>query len=612
MADQAAQEPENVAPNRADVLYRLRHSTSHLMAAALLEIFADAKLAIGPPIKDGFYYDFEVPRPLTPDDFEAIEANMRALVKQNVQFIQEEWPKDKAREFFKDQPYKLELIDRVDGETVSTYKSGPLIDLCAGPHVRYSKQCKNFKLMKVAGAYWKGDENQPMLQRIYGTAFPTKEELENHLHMLEEAKRRDHRKLGRELELFDFNRLSPGCVFWRPKGWTSYRELQAYFREIEAAQGYEEISNPLIYNKELFEQSGHWDHYKEHMFQLESHGQVFCLKPMNCPDTMLYFKSKKRSYRELPLRVAEFGVLHRNELPGALAGATRVRQMMQDDAHIFATEETLGGEIASLLQMVDSTYGMFDMEYDIELSTRPDDFMGERALWDEAEIALKKALEDSGKTYKINEGDGAFYGPKIDFQVRDCLGRSWQCATIQLDFQLPRRFELTYTASDNSEKTPIVIHRAIAGSLERFFAILVEHLAGVFPTWLSPVQAVVVTITDEQNDYAWQVGDALKKAGIRVEVDDRSEKMGFKTRDAITRKIPYILVVGAREAEESTVALRTYADGQRGTHALEVIKDEILDKIRNRTLDVKIEVTKLAAATSDDDEIGDDMVERGY
>lgn len=615
MEDQSPQKPEGEnqqALSPAETLYRLRHSTSHLMAAALLEIFPDAKLAIGPPIKDGFYYDFDLPRPLTPDDLEVIEEKMRALIKQNVPFLQEEWPKEKAREFFKDQPYKLELIEGIEGDTVSTYKSGPLIDLCAGPHIRYSKQCKNFKLLSVAGAYWRGDEKQPMLQRIYGTAFASKAELDHHLHMLEEAKRRDHRKLGRELELFDFNRLSPGAVFWRPKGWIAYRELQAYFREIEAAQGYEEISNPLIYNKELFEQSGHWEHYKEHVFKFDSHGHTFCMKPMNCPDTMLYFKSKKRSYRELPLRVAEFGTLHRNELPGALSGATRVRQFMQDDAHIFATEETLVSEIEGLLDMVEQTYGMMGMEYDMELSTRPEDFMGDPALWDEAEAALKQVLDNSGKAYKINEGDGAFYGPKIDFQVRDCLGRSWQCATIQLDFQMPRRFELTYTASDNTEKTPIVIHRAIAGSLERFFAILVEHLAGAFPTWLSPVQAVVVTITDAQNDYAWQIGNELKKAGIRVEVDDRSEKMGFKTREAITRKIPYILVVGNREAEEGTVALRTYTDGQRGTLPLADVKAEILEKIKNRTLDVKVDISTFAAATADDDEIGDDMIERGY
>ncbi len=615
MEEQKPQAPEGEPKqvlSPTDILYRLRHSTSHLMAAAMLELFPEAKLAIGPPIKDGFYYDFDVPRPLTPDDFEFLEQKMRELIKQNVQFEQEEWSKDKAREFFKDQPYKLELIEGIEGETVSTYKSGPLIDLCAGPHVRYSKQLKNFKLLSVAGAYWRGDEKKPMLQRIYGTAFSSKEELAHHLHMIEEAKRRDHRKLGRELELFDFHRLSPGAIFWRPKGWISYRELQKYFREIEEDQGYEEISNPLIYNKELFEQSGHWEHYKEHVFKFDSHGHTFCMKPMNCPDTMLYFKSKKRSYRELPLRVAEFGTLHRNELPGALSGATRVRQFMQDDAHIFATEETLVSEIEGLLDMVERTYGMIGMEYDMELSTRPDDFMGDPALWDEAEEALKLVLDRSGKSYKINEGDGAFYGPKIDFQVRDCLGRSWQCATIQLDFQMPRRFDLSYTASDNTERIPIVIHRAIAGSLERFFAILVEHLAGAFPTWLSPVQAIIVTITDDQNDYAWQIGRELKAAGIRVEVDDRSEKMGFKTREAITRKIPYILVVGARESEEGTVALRTYTDGQRGTHPLDFVKEEILDRIKNRTLDVKVDISTFAAATVDDDEIGEEMVERGY
>ncbi|TXD34479.1 threonine--tRNA ligase [Lujinxingia vulgaris] len=614
MIDLLPQEsPMAEAPNdkRADKLYRVRHSTAHLMAAAILEMFPDARLAIGPPIKDGFYYDFELPRALSPDDFEEIEERMTKLVKSNVPFKYEEWDKDKAREFFKDQPYKLELIEGIEGDTVSTYESGPLIDLCAGPHVRYSKQCKNFKLLKVAGAYWRGDENKPMLQRVYGTAFPTRDELDQYLHMLEEAKRRDHRKLARELELFDFNRLSPGSIFWRPKGWTSYRELQNYFREIEAEQGYEEISNPLIYHEDLFAQSGHLEHYQDTMFKLEAHGQTYCLKPMNCPDTMLYFKSKKRSYRELPLRVAEFGHLHRNELPGALGGATRVRQFCQDDAHIFTTEEHITQEISMLLELVERTYGMFNMEYDVEISTRPDDFMGEVELWDKAEGALKEALEAAGKPYTINEGDGAFYGPKIDFQVRDCLGRSWQCATIQLDFQLPRRFELTYTASDNAERTPIVIHRAIAGSLERFFAILVEHLAGAFPTWLAPVQAVIVPITDEQNDYAWEVARDLKRAGVRVEVDDRSEKMGFKIREAETKKIPYMLVIGGREAEAHNVALRTYKDGRRGTLPLAEVKAEILDRIANRTLDVDVQVSGLATIVEDAPS-GEDMAERGY
>ncbi|MEZ4460182.1 MAG: threonine--tRNA ligase [bacterium] len=510
--------------SKAEQLYRVRHSCSHILATAIQEMFPEAKFAIGPPIKDGFYYDFELPRPLSTEDFEEIEARMAAVVEGNQKFINEEWPKDQAREFFADQPYKLELIDGIAGDTVSIYKNGPFTDLCAGPHVNYTKKCKNFKLLKVAGAYWRGDENKPMLQRVYGTAWQSKDELANHLHLLEEAKRRDHRKLAKELELFGFDRLAPGSIFWRPLGWASYRALQDYYRELEARNGYEEICNPVLYNKELFETSGHWGHYQENMFIVHAHEQTYCLKPMNCPDTMLYFKSKRRSYRELPLRVAEFGLLHRNELQGALSGATRVRQFCQDDAHIFVMEEQIQAEISNLIGMIDETYQMLGLEYDIDVATRPESFMGEPELWDRAEAALKAAVEANGKTYRLNEGDGAFYGPKIDIQLRDCLGRSWQCATIQLDFQLPLRFELTYAAADNTERTPVVIHRAIAGSLERFYAILLEHFAGAFPTWLAPTQAIILPITDDQNDYAWELAAKLKAQGVRVEVDDRSER----------------------------------------------------------------------------------------
>ena len=597
--------------NRADELYRIRHSTAHIMAAAVQQMFPDAKLAIGPPIKDGFYYDFELPRPISTDDFGQLEGRMTQLVKQDVPFEKEEWPKDKARQFFADQPYKLELIEGIEGPTVSIYHSGPLTDLCAGPHVESSAECAHFKLQKVAGAYWRGDENQPMLQRIYGTAWSTEKELKDYLHALEEAKRRDHRKLGRELDLFDFHELSPGSVFWRPKGWTAYRQLKDYFREIEAAQNYEEICNPSFYHEDLFAKSGHLEHYKDSMFTMDVHGQTFCLKPMNCPDTMLYFGSKKRSYRELPLRVAEFGHLHRNERPGALGGATRVRQFVQDDAHIFLAQEDLFDEIGLLLDMVDATYGMLGMDYEIELSTRPDDYMGELEMWNEAEEALKGALRNADKPFRIDEGDGAFYGPKIDFNVLDCLGRAWQCATIQLDFQLPRRFELTYTDADNEEKTPIVIHRALAGSLERFFAILVEHFAGAFPTWMAPVQAMVIPITDEHHDYAWEVADKLKAAGVRVEVDERVEKMGLKIRDAVTQKTPYMLVVGGREEEAGTVALRTYKDGRRGTLPVDEVLEEIVDHIENRVLDVDADMPAFAQA-GQDGQVGKDMEERGY
>jgi threonyl-tRNA synthetase len=595
-----------------DLLYRVRHSTSHIMATAIQQMFPEAKFAIGPPIADGFYYDFELPRPISTDDFGQLEGRMTQVIKQDQKFEREEWSKEKAREFFAEQPYKLELIDGIDDEKVSIYKNGPFTDLCAGPHVESTGACEHFKLQKVAGAYWRGDENRPMLQRIYGTAFPTEDELKEYLFMLEEAKRRDHRKLGRQLHLFDFDRLSPGSVFWRPKGWQVYRQLQDYFRELEQQNGYVEIMHPLIYNKELFEESGHWENYKENMFTFESHDQTYCLKPMNCPDTMLFFKSDKRSYRELPLRVAEFGTLHRNEMPGVLSGATRVRQFCQDDAHIFAAEDQIGDEISLLLKMVDQTYALFDLDYEIELSTRPEKFMGEVEVWDEAEAGLKAALEANGKSYSIHEGDGAFYGPKIDFQVRDSLGRSWQCATIQLDFQIPRRFELGYTDADNSEKTPVVIHRALAGSLERFIGILVEHLAGVFPTWLAPTQVQIMTITDEQNDYGWEVAKMLKSHGIRVKVDDRTEKIGFKVREAETQKIPYMLVIGGREEEAGTVAVRSYSQGRLGAMTPDEVRDEILEKVKNRTLDVEIKRSGIATVASEAEGTGDEMESRGY
>ncbi len=597
--------------DRADELYRIRHSTAHIMAAAVLEMFPDAKLAIGPPIENGFYYDFDLPRPISTEDFGELEGRMIQLCKQDVPFESEEWSKDKARDFFSDQPYKLELIDGIEGDTVSIYKSGPLTDLCAGPHVDSSIACEHFKLEKVAGAYWRGDEDREMLQRIYGTAWKTKEQLDHYLTTLEEAKKRDHRKLGQELKLFHFHEHSPGNVFWKPRGWTAYRELESYFREIERDQGYEEIRNPSFYHEDLFDQSGHLEHYEESMFTMDVHGEKYCLKPMNCPDTMLYFGSEKRSYRELPLRVAEFGQLNRNERPGALGGATRVRQFCQDDAHIFCAQEHLFDEINLFLEMVDATYSLFDLEYELELSTRPEDFMGDLQMWNEAEDSLKRALEQADKPFTIDEGDGAFYGPKIDFNVLDCLGRDWQCATVQLDFQLPRRFDLTYTSADNDEETPIVIHRAIAGSLERFFAILVEHLAGVFPTWMAPTQARILPISDEQNDYAFDVADKLEEAGIRVKVDHRTEKVGKKIREAEKMKIPYMLVVGDREIDDGTVSVRTYREGRRGAMDVDELRDEIIDKIESRELDVDVALTDLSRP-DDTGTVGKDMEERGY
>ena len=606
-------EQNRPAPSPEEQLWRLRHSTSHIMATAIQEVFPEAKFAIGPPIQDGFYYDFELPRPLSTDDFTLIEAKMTEVIKANQKFERQSWSKEKARAFFADQPYKLELIDGIPDDEVSIYINGPFTDLCAGPHVSHTKKCKNFKLLKVAGAYWRGDENRPMLQRIYGTAWGSREDLEQHLHMLEEAKRRDHRKLGRELELFDFNRLAPGAIFWKPKGWTIYRQLQDYFREVEQANGYIEICNPLLYNKELFETSGHWEHYQEHMFTLQDGDQTYCLKPMNCPDTMVFFGSKKRSYRELPMRVAEFGTLHRNELQGALSGATRVRQFCQDDAHIFVAEDQLAHEIDLQLKLVDDCYSMFGLNYRFEFSTRPETYLGSAEFWDKAEDALKTALDASGKDYVINQGDGAFYGPKIDIYIRDSLGRSWQCATIQLDLQLPRRFDLRFTDAHNEEQVPLVIHRAIAGSLERFFAILTEHFAGAYPTWMAPVQVKVVSITDAQIDYAWTVANTLKAARIRAEVDDRSEKMGKKIAEAEVQKIPYMVVVGAKELEQNLVNVRTYAEGRRGSMTLQELQDEITHKITHRTLDAKPPENKLTERMDEAPERDEEtMIERGY
>ncbi|MCB9506174.1 MAG: threonine--tRNA ligase [Myxococcales bacterium] len=591
--------------SNAERLWRIRHSASHVLATAVLEVFPEAKLAIGPPIENGFYYDFDLPRALTPDDLEDIEARMAKHVKANDAF--ETWTSsvDEAIAYFeqRDQPYKIELIRDLAaaGETeVRFYKNGPFVDLCAGPHAPRTGACKAFKLLKVAGAYWRGDSDRPMLQRVYGTAWKNKTDLAAHLELLEEAKKRDHRKLARELDLFSFQKISPGAVFWHPKGWTIYSELKRMSLELHKANGYVEICNPLIYSKSLFETSGHWDHYNEHMFKLESEGETFCVKPMNCPDTMMFYKRRKHSYRELPLRVAEFQTLHRNELSGALNGVFRVRQFTQDDSHIFCTEEQIEQEIGNVVSMIDHVYGLFDLTYQVKLSTRPADFMGEPALWDRAEAALASALTAHGLEYRVNEGDGAFYGPKIDFDVLDSLGRKWQCATIQLDFQLPRRFELAYTAADNEAKTPIVVHRALFGSLERFIGILVEHVAGAFPTWLAPVQAIFLPINDACAAACHDAARVLLDAGLRVEVDDRSEKLGYKIREAELAKVPHMLVVGAKELEAGTFALRTYQGGDQGSVTLDELRALLLKKVETREFDVTLK--KIEWSTEDDDE----------
>jgi threonyl-tRNA synthetase len=560
------------------------------MAEAVLEIFPQARLAIGPPIADGFYYDFDLPRSLTDEDLEDISKRMKKIVSSAKPFEHSEMSKDEARSLFAqgEQSYKLELIDGIEGDTVSIYKQSGFTDLCAGPHVRNTKECKHFKLLSVAGAYWRGDAERPMLQRIYGTVWPTREELDAYVEIREEAKRRDHRKLGKELELFFSHPFSPGAAFWQPNGVILYDQLVAYWRELMGDYGYVEIRNPIVYDSELYAVSGHLDHYRENMFTLEVEGRLMCVKPMNCPDTMLFYNTRKRSYRELPLRVAETQILHRNELSGALSGLTRVRQFTQDDAHIFVMPEQIEGEIASLLSLVDEVYSKFSMECRFYLATRPADYMGELALWEQAETALANALDASGKAYKVNPGDGTFYGPKIDIYVRDSLGRQFQCATIQLDFQLPERFELEYVGADNEMHRPVVIHRAIFGSFERFIGVLLEHLAGAFPTWLAPVQAIFLPINDRCTSYCQTLRDAWRKQGVRAKVDDRQEKVGYKIRQAEMAKVPYMLVVGPKEIETGQVNLRTYKDGERGAVEASAVLEELLAHSRSRELDVPL------------------------
>lgn len=575
---------------RKEKLHRLRHSCSHIMAEAVQQMFPEASFAIGPAIADGFYYDFDLPRALTIEDLDVISERMRAIIKSNAPFEHSEMSKDEARAYFgeRKQAFKLDLIERIADENVSIYKQSEFVDLCAGPHVRRTGECKHFKLTSVAGAYWRGDSTGPMLQRVYGTVWPTKEELETFLEIQEEAKRRDHRKLGKELELFFLHPYSPGAIFWQPKGYTIYRELYDLWTSIQRDEGYVEVLNPIVYDSELYRVSGHLEHYKDNMYKMEQDGKVMCLKPMNCPDTMLFFKQRKHSYRELPLRVAERQTLHRNELSGALTGLTRVRQFTQDDAHLFVRPDQIETEILRLIELVAKFYSLFDLQYRFYLSTRPEDFMGEIALWDQAEASLAAALDHSGHEYKINAKDGAFYGPKIDILIQDSLGRQFQCATIQLDFQLPERFELEYITADNNTARPVVIHRAIFGSYERFIGILIEHLAGAFPTWLAPVQAIFLPINDSFIPYCTEIAKTWEASGVRCHVDERSEKIGYKIRSAEMAKVPHMLVVGQKELDSGMLNLRSYRDGERGALKPDVILEEIINKIANRTLDVNL------------------------
>ena len=567
-----------------------RHSTAHLLAAAVTNLFPDAQCGIGPPTDDGFFYDFVVSRPFVPEDLDAIEKKMRELAAADLPYERQMWPRDEAMQFFRQrgEPLKVQLIEeKTAGQShVSCYTikdKETFVDFCVGPHVPATGKLKAFKLLSTSNAYWKGDaHNQPM-QRIYGTAFFTDGELKTHLARLEEAKKRDHRKLGRELGLFMFHPWAPGAPFWLAKGTTLWNILADYMRGVLFPDGYVEVRTPLIYNKALWETSGHWQHYRENMFAIQgSEGEQMAVKAMNCPGHFLVFASDVRSYRDLPIRYHEQTPLHRNEQSGVLSGLTRVRQLSQDDAHCFVMESQIGEEVQRLLRLVQRVYGDFGMKPEMRLSTRPLEFLGSVETWDHAERDLKRALEAAGEDYVLNEGDGAFYGPKIDFDVTDAIGRKWQCATIQLDFQMPERFDLKYIGADNTEHRPVVIHRAIFGSFERFIAMLIEHYAGAFPLWLAPIQALVLPIADRHLEYAGVTRARLAEAGLRVEVDGRQEKIGFKIREAQLQKIPYMLVVGDREVAEGAVAVRSRSAGDLGSQPVDRFMDEALEEVKTK------------------------------
>ncbi|MEJ8733489.1 threonine--tRNA ligase [Mediterraneibacter sp. ICN-202921] len=544
-----------------------RHTASHIMAQAVKRLYPETKLAIGPSIADGFYYDVDRDTPFTTEDLEKIEAEMKKIVKENLAIEQYTMPREEALVYFqeKNEPYKVELIeDLPEGETISFYSQGEFTDLCAGPHLMTTKPVKAFKLTSLAGAYWRGSEKNKMLQRIYGTAFPKKAELEEYLHMMEEAKKRDHRKLGKELGLFMMKEEGPGFPFFLPKGMDLKNTLLEYWREIHRKNGYVEISTPVILSRHLWETSGHWDHYKDNMYTTVIDEEDFAIKPMNCPGGILVYESEPRSYRDLPLRMGELGLVHRHEKSGQLHGLMRVRCFTQDDAHIFMTPEQIRGEIKNVAKLIDEVYSLFGFKYHVELSTRPEDSMGSDEDWEMATDALRGALDDLQLPYVVNEGDGAFYGPKIDFHLEDSIGRTWQCGTIQLDFQLPLRFELEYTGDDGEKHRPIMIHRVVFGSIERFIGILIEHFAGAFPTWLAPVQVKVLPISDKHMEYGQKVLKELEDAGIRAEIDSRAEKIGYKIREAQMQKIPYMLVVGAKEEEEGLVSVRSRFEGDEG------------------------------------------------
>jgi len=565
------------------------HTTSHVMAQAVKRLYPEVKLAIGPSIDNGFYYDFDIDRAFTQEDLVKIEEEMKKIVKEDLKLERFTLPKDKAIELMKDEPYKVELIEELpEGEEISFYKQGDFTDLCAGPHLLSVGKIKAFKLLSSSGAYWRGSEKNKMLQRIYAISFPKASELEEYINLIEEAKKRDHRKLGKELDLFFFDETAPGMAYWLPKGFTMLNTLIEYWREEHRKRGYQEFSGPQLNSSVLWKTSGHWDHYKEDMFVLEdADGNEQALKPMNCPNSIRIYQSKLRSYKDLPLRFNDVDVIHRNEKSGQLNGLFRVRMFRQDDSHNYITEEQIGSEVKDIIEIAKEMYSVFGLDYQLTLSTRPEDFMGEIETWDRAESDLKKVLNEicGENNYRINEGDGAFYGPKIDIKMHDCLGREWQMGTVQLDFQLPQRFNLTYIDKEGNKKMPILVHRALLGSFERFIGILTEHVAGAYPLWLAPVQVKVLPISRAHHEYAFKIKEELEKYKIRVEVDDREEKIGYKIREAQMQKTPYMFVVGEKEAESNQVSVRKRKVGDVGSMALEDAVKLIVKERDEKVLD---------------------------
>ena len=565
-----------------------RHTGSHVLAQAVKRLWPEVKLAIGPAIDNGFYYDFDTDIPFSPEDFPKIEAEMAKIVAENHPLERFELPRGEAIKFMqeREEPYKVELInDLPEDAVISFYRQGEFVDLCAGPHLESTGKCKNIKLMSVAGAYWRGSEKNKMLKRLYATAFEKKSDLDDYLTMLEEAKKRDHRKLGKELGLFTIMDEGPGFPFFLPKGMVLKNNLIDYWREVHKRYGYVEVSTPIMLNRGLWERSGHWDHYKNNMYTTVIDDNDFAIKPMNCPGGMLVYQTEMHSYRDLPYRVGELGLVHRHELSGALHGLFRVRCFTQDDAHIFMTWDQMKDEIKNVVRLFDEVYSTFGLKYEIELSTMPEDHIGEVETWDRATETLKEAITEFGKEYVINEGDGAFYGPKLDFHIADCLGRTWQCGTIQLDMQLPERFELEYTGADGAKHRPVMIHRVVFGSIERFIGVITEHFAGAFPTWLAPVQVKLMAMTDRTHDAVNDLADKLNAAGIRVETDLRNEKIGFKIREAQMQKIPYMLIIGDKEVENGVVAVRSRKAGDLGTMTLDAFIERINEEVRTKAID---------------------------